>query len=401
MAKPKSTSVDSQDSTQNQEKPLKPGQKIGAHGKPVPLSEDERKYRDWSKEECVEHIRDLQKKFPDMYITRNWFRHHSLISDSTWNRHFGTFQEYKRSAGVTLSRHAGRLEKAIAKHAGHDEIEKFTDHKRGYAGKYQKPASGRFQTVLVCSDVHDEFCDPFWRRIFLETVERVEPEIVVLNGDIFDLAEFSKYDQDPREWDIVRKMKIALDFIRDIREAAPEAQIDFIEGNHEFRLFRHLAEATPALKAILADLHGYDIPKLLGIDQFEVNFIGNANLKAWTEKDIKKELNRNYKIYFDSFLCCHYPDRRKLGMPGLGGHHHKHEVWPVRLPNGQPGEFHQMGGGHYRAADYCDGELWHLGFMIAHVDTLTRNVNFEYVPVTDHAVVGGKWYLRSPEEELT
>jgi hypothetical protein len=379
---------------------LKTGQKLGAHGKPVPLSEHERKYKEWTKKDCIDHLRSLQNANPDMFISRNWFRHHSDISDATWNRHFGTFQEFKRSAGIDLSRHAGRLEKQIAKHAGHDDIEKFTNQKHSYIGKYEKPSSSRFQTVMVCSDVHDEFCDPFWRRVWLETVERVQPEIIVLNGDIFDLAEFGKYEKDPRDWDITRKIRMALDFIRDCREAAPNAQIDFIEGNHEFRLFRHLAEATPALKTILADLHGFTIPKLLGLDEFEINFVGTASLKAWTEKDIKKELSRNYKIYFDTFLCCHFPDRRRLGMSGVGGHHHKHEVWPIRNPYGIAGEFHQMGAGHYRAADYADGEIWHMGFMIIHADTLTKNPNFEYVPVTDHAVVGGQWYLRTDQERI-
>lgn len=380
---------------------LKEGQKLGAHGKPVPLSEHERKYKTWTKKQCVDHLRKLQKQNPDMFISRNWFRENSDISDATWNRHFGTFQEFKRSAGVDLSRHQGRLEKQIAKHAGHDEIEKFTNQKRQYIGLYQKPKTSRFQTVMACSDMHDEQCDPFWRRVFIESVERVQPEIVVLNGDIFDLSEFSTYSQDPREWDVTRKIRIALDFIRDVREAAPEAQIDFIEGNHEFRLFRHLAEATPALKTVLADLHGFTIPKLLGLDEFEINFVGAADLKAWTERDIKKELNRNYQIYYDgAFLACHYPDRRKLGMPGFGGHHHKHEVWPIRQASGIAGEFHQMGSGHYRAASYCDGEIWNLGFMIAHVDRVSKATNFEYVPVSDHAVVGGQWYVRRKSEVL-
>lgn len=381
--------------------PLKTGQKLGAHGKPVPLSEDERKYQSWSKKQCIAHLRSLQKRNPDMFISRNWFRSNSDISDATWNKHFGTFQEFKRSAGLDLSRHAGRLEKQIAKHAGHDEIEKFTNQKRGYQGKYEKPNNARFQTVMACSDVHDEHVDPFWMRVFIESVEKIQPDVIILNGDIFDLAEFSLYNQDPREWDITRKMRIALDFIRDCREASPDSQIDFIEGNHEFRLFRHLSEATPALKAVLADLHGFTIPKLLGLDEFEINFIGDADLKAWTERDIKKELTRNYKIYYDgAFLACHYPNRRNMGMPGFGGHHHKHEVWPIRLPSGLAGEFHQMGSGHYRAASYCDGQLWNLGFMIAHVDTLTKVTNFEYVPVSDHAVVGGEWFVRTKQESI-
>ena len=139
---------------------------------------------------------------------------------------------------------------------------------------------------------------------------------------------------------------------------------------------------------------------MLGLDDYEINFVGTADLKAWTERDIKKELTRNYKVYYDTFLACHFPDRRNLSMAGFGGHHHKHEVWPVRNTMHYPGEFHQMGGGHYRSAEYCDGELWNLGFLIGHIDTEKKIPNFEYVPITAHAVVGGQWYVRDSKEVI-
>jgi UDP-2,3-diacylglucosamine pyrophosphatase LpxH len=85
----------------------------------------------------------------------------------------------------------------------------------------------------------------------------------VLNGDIFDLPEFSKYTQDPRHFAPVERIKWVHQFLNDLREAAPDAQIDFVEGNHEFRLLRHLSEATPALMTVLADLHGMTIPTCL------------------------------------------------------------------------------------------------------------------------------------------
>ena len=388
------------DARDTKEVPLRAGEKLGTNGKPVTLSEHERKYKEWSKEKCVQHLRDLQKANPDLFISRNWFRANSAISDATWNRHFGTFQEFKRSAGVDLSRHAANLEKQIARHAGSDIIEDLARQKLEYSGKYEKPHASRFQTLIAVSDVHDKFMDPFWRRVVIDSIARIKPDVICINGDLFDLPEFSKYNQDPREWDVTGRIKVALAFVRDCRNAAPDAQIDLIEGNHEFRLFRHLAEATPALKTVLADLHGFTIPKLLGLDEFEVNFTGNADLKAWSNKDIKKELNRNYKIYWDSILACHYPTSRNLHMPGFGGHHHKHIVWSFRSPYYGACEFHQMGAGHYRAAEYCDGENWHLGFMIAHVDTATKQTCFEYIQLQDHCVVGGTWFTRNPEEHI-
>jgi hypothetical protein len=124
--------------------------------------------------------------------------------------------------------------------------------------------------------------------VLVETIDRVQPERIVLDGDIFDLPEFSKYTQDPREFAPVERIKWVHQFLNDLREAAPDAQIDFVEGNHEYRLLRHLSEATPALMTVLADLHGMTIPDLLGLTRYEVNFVARADLTAFTETDIKK-----------------------------------------------------------------------------------------------------------------
>jgi hypothetical protein len=397
---PKKTPIKAKPSSVPEGILLRQGQKVGVHGRPVPLSENERKYHDWTKAECIAYLLTVAKQHPDTFISRNWFRANSEISDSTWNRHFGTFQEYKRSAGVDLSRQQHLLERQIARHSGHDEISRLNIEKANWTGRYEKPRDTRWKTGIACSDVHDKMVDPFWRRVFMETVERVNPDLVVVNGDLFDLPEFGKYSVDPREWDAPGRIQFALDFLGDIRAAAPEAQIDLIEGNHEFRLFRHLAEATPALRSVLSDLHGFTIPSLLGIDRYEINFIGNADLKAWTERDMKVELDKNYRVYWESVLACHYPDARRLHMPGFGGHHHKHAVWPFWSVNYGACEFHQMGCGHRLVASYTHGENWHLGFLIFHTDAHTKKTVFEYVPVQDHAVVGGVWYLREPSESI-
>ena len=60
-----------------------------------------------------------------------------------------------------------------------------------------------------------------------------------------------------------------------------------------------------------------------------------------------------------------------------------------------------MGCEHVRDASYCSGEKWHMGFMIANIDTWTRQVNFDYVRVTDFAVSGGKWYRRNEGEKAS
>jgi hypothetical protein len=259
--------------------------------------------------------------------------------------------------------------------------------------------SNRFKTILACSDLHDIEIDPFFLRVLIDTAERVQPDVISLVGDIFDLPEFGKYSVDPREWDVVGRIRFAHEYIlKPLREACPNAQIDFIEGNHEARLLRQLADATPALRAVLADLHEFTVGKLLGLEQFEINYVAKADLAVWTKRDFDKELANNYKVYWDTVLCHHFPHARNMGLPGVNGHHHRHEVWGMFSPIFGPYEWHQMGAGHTRSASYCEGENWHNGFTMINVDTQTKATNFDYVAVTDFAVSGGKWYHRNADE---
>lgn len=366
---------------------------------PGPMSEDQKKYRgDWTAKDCVDELVRIAKIDETKVITRNYFRVHSEISESTWNRHFGTFLEFKRQANITLSRHAHGLERAIAKHASKDPQRRMNAEKAGWEDKYLRPSGKRFQTVLVCSDVHDIECDPFWRRCFVDTAKRVQPEKIVFNGDIFDLPEFGKYGVDPREWDVVGRIRWVHIFMADLREACPDAEFIFVEGNHEGRLLRHLSEATPALKAVLSDLHGFTVPKLLGLEDYHINYVARVDLAAFSERDLKQELAKNYHIMYDCFLTHHFPEGRNLGYPGVNGHHHKHIVWPMYSPVFGSTEWHQLGCGHRRAATYCAAEKWALGFILAHVDTKKKHTQFEYVEIRDHAMIGGRFYQRTPEE---
>lgn len=365
-----------------------------ARGARPPLSEDQgRFHEEWGPDECVEELRRIALANPEKALTRNFFRNESQISEATWNRYFGTFEEFLRQAGVKLSRHAHRLEKAVARHASVDEFRAMNADKAGWEGAYLRPDGKRFQTAVIGSDVHDIECHPLWRACFIDVIRRVQPEKVILNGDVFDLPEFGKYSVDPRTWDVVGRIQWVHTFLRDIREAAPGAEIVFVEGNHEYRLLRHLAEATPAMRAVLSDLHGFTVPKLLGLDTYQVNYIARMDLSAFTERDVKTEMARNYYIAWESLLCHHFPEGRQMGIPGVNGHHHKHQVWPFYSPRFGSTEWHQMGCGHRPAAEYCAGEKWAMGIMVAMVDTERHHVAFDYSEIKDTwALIGGRFY---------
>lgn len=363
------------------------------------LSEDESKIKEASRTECITELRRIAELDESKIITRNYFRNNSNLAESAWNKHFGTFQEFKASAKVTLTRHAKAMERAVAKHASVDKLRQMNLEKHDWSDRYQKPDGKRFKTTLVGSDIHDIECCPFWRRLFIDTAARVQPSRVVLNGDIFDLPEFGSYSVDPREWDVVGRIKWVHKFLEDLREVLPDAEIDFIEGNHEYRLLRHLAEASPAMQAVLGDLHGWTVPDLLGLSKYEVNYTAPADLATFTKGDAKAQIRRNYKILDDFLVAHHFPEGNKFGLPGWNGHHHSHIAQTHFSPVYGAYEWHQLGSGHKREASYCNGEKWTNGFLLVHADVVEKRAQFEYIDTTnDHTVIGGKWYTRGENE---
>ena len=209
-------------------------------GQRAMLAERSKKYDSVAtKEDCIADLRKAQECEPDKFITRNFYRIHGKYSEKTWNRYFGTMEEFRSQAGLQLSRTQRHLEKHIAKHASLDESRLFYRLEiEPWVNKYAKfnryKPDGSLLKVVIASDFHDIDVDLFVLEVLVDTCVVEQPDIIVLNGDIFDLYEFSHFDKDPRKINL----KLRMEFVRDrifkrLRAACPHAQIDLIIGNHD------------------------------------------------------------------------------------------------------------------------------------------------------------------------
>jgi UDP-2,3-diacylglucosamine pyrophosphatase LpxH len=363
------------------------------------LSERGRK-ADWNatKEDCILDLRRVQEENPDAFISRNYYRVNGKYSDSSWNAHFGTFQQFKASAGLQLSRAQSHLEKHIARHAHLDIYREFFETEiKPWVGKYEKPEGGeRFKTILAASDFHDVEVDEFCLSVFLDTAARVQPDVIVLNGDVFDCYEFSSFSIDPRKYDIKGRFEFVRDRIfKPLRNACPDAQIDLIMGNHEHRILRLLADRSPAFK-ILADLMGLTFSTLLGLDDWEINLISKSDLAAYNAKETKAEANKNYKVYYNTVVFNHIADDG-FGMSTVTGHTHKPKM-TTKNTEVMGHIFHvTLGGMCVNDAEYHQEKSnAQNSFGLFHVDTLHRSASPEhFVFGKKHVVVAGQYYTRT------
>lgn len=356
--------------------------------------------------ECIKDLRQIQVSVYGEHspraITRDKYYKYSSIP-TAWKKHFGTFGEFKKEAQISPEKHpqsqVAQVGRDIAKHAKADKYRPLKERKN-WGSKYVRENGNRHKAVMAIADVHDVHVDPFWLRVVLETAKRVQPDVICIDGDLFDLTEFGRFYVDAREYKLTERLQfVHNEVLGPLRKACPDSQIDLIEGNHEARLLKHLCNNSDQMREFLSDWLEIDIAGALKLNEHQINYIAEADLTAWTKKDLEKEISsKNFKIYYNCVLAHHFRSGQDMGYPGFSAHHHKHEMWTGYSPHFGPYEWHQLGAGHRRSADYADGLRWNNGFGLVHVDTKTLISNMEYVPVTNMACVGGTYYHREKRE---
>jgi hypothetical protein len=364
------------------------------------LSEKSKKFdENASSESCIEDLRELQKQNPLKFITRNFYRINGTYSDATWNRHFGTFLEFRRQAGLELSRNQHAIERQVAKHASVDVYRKFyKDEVLPYHQKYNwtKKQKGRFKTMLIGSDFHDIECDPFVLDVFCDVNKRLKPDVIGLNGDVYDLYEFSRFNIDVRKIQIGKRFDYVKEKIyRRLRNDNPDAQISLITGNHEWRLLKHLADKSIAMKVFLSDVMGLSLAQCFGLDEFKINLIAKLDFEAWSATDVQNELKQNYEVFWNSFVLSHFKDL-SFGMSGSSGHTHRPElVTFANIPMGKL-SWTTTGCIAKTEVEYVDSmDSMMNGFLYVIVDTYEHTAT--PVPILipgDFVVVEGKLYER-------
>lgn len=117
-----------------------------------------------------------------------------------------------------------------------------------------KRSSAKSVLTCVASDFHGRSADFRLLDNWLNMLEDVRPDKVILNGDILDGESVSRYDPvAPMSWP--DELELAANMLRRIRRAVGDkAAIHWIDGNHEQRYYIYLAKNAAAIAANAAKL---------------------------------------------------------------------------------------------------------------------------------------------------
>jgi predicted phosphodiesterase len=176
----------------------------------------------------------------------------------------------------------------------------------------------------------DPFHDAAAMALFTALVEIENPDRVVLAGDIIDLAEQGRWTQ---EAGFALTTQASIDatyrWLYDLRDAAPSALIDLIEGNHDKRL-QNFVEIN-AKSAFGLKRAGWpdewpvmSIPYLLRLDELKVTYHdAYPNAHVWINNNLRAE--HGTKVNSNGSTAQRYLNETPH-VSRLFGHTHRQEV---------------------------------------------------------------------------
>lgn len=383
--------------------------------------EDSRKlreqYRDDKKLQAkvrADLIKDLNRVFNDVAnpyagfaASRQRYRKLGHFPEIMVEDFFGNHEEFQRAANLRDSRTTTKVRNKAAVLHTHQQIAEYAKQNvLKHAGLYDRTKHLRSKSdvqVMIGSDMHSYFVDPFALEVFIDTIKMVQPDIIILNGDIFDFPQISRHRQMPghfhlnlhQEREFGRK-----EIMQRVRNAAPDATIYFLIGNHEYRLVSYLADAAPRL----AGLPELQFDTFLGIHEFEMSLVCQSSFLAPTAAARKLDKRDNWLKLFDCYVATHGTSCAKFAadvemngafrMSGTSGHTHRPQI--ITSNSLGTGAISWMStpmlAGFAVGRDYVSTpSSWNMGFGVVSINPQKKLVSQQLVIVhEDWASFGGR-----------
>lgn len=187
------------------------------------------------------------------------------------------------------------------------------------------------QQVIYLSDVHVPYHDLDAWAVTLKVVKGLQPEGLFIGGDFIDFYAVSTFDKDPaRALTLDEEIQATFTALQELKEAAPNAWVRFLPGNHEARLRKYGWVKAKALSK------GLDLP---GIFRLYDHPIKGLEIKWLPEGEFFTlgELTFAHGHEF-GFRSSTHPARSILQRVGgniIVGHWHVEDFFSLRLLNGK------------------------------------------------------------------
>lgn len=238
-------------------------------------------------------------------------------------------------------------------------------------------------TILVGSDAH------YWpgvastaHRAFVQVIKEIKPELIVMNGDLFDGARISRYPQSA--WIKLPTVKEELDAVaerlHEIKEAAGSSKTWWCLGNHDMRFDAKLANQASEFEGVPGFTLGDHFPGW----NISISLFVNNNLMIKHRFRNGTHATWNNTLYSGVSMCTGHLHRLQATI--LNDYHGTR--WGVDCGTLGETEGDHMHYGEDNPANHC------AGFAVLTI------VNGRMIHPEFCAVVGDKAYFRGKEVNI-
>jgi hypothetical protein len=237
---------------------------------------------------------------------------------------------------------------------------------------------------LFIPDTHVPYEDKRAFRLMLKVAADWRPDALYVGGDFSDCYTVSAHSKDPARGRLLRQEVGAVNRRLDQLDALEAREKHFIEGNHEDRLSRYLADKAPELFGLVS------IPELFKLEQ-----------RGWTFTPYKQS-RRAGKISIthdcgDAGAYAHYKALDTFQGNVVINHTHRLGITYVGNARGKSHVGAMFGWlGDVRRVDYMHRvkalRAWHLGFGVGYQEP-GGVIHLQAIPIINYrCVVGGVLY---------
>lgn len=157
-------------------------------------------------------------------------------------------------------------------------------HVEEYVPRIEEPLvpGGPNPTMAIISDIHWPFHAQAVVDKFYRYVEREQPEVVIIDGDAWDMYSHTKFPRShniftPKEEELLAR-KLNVEFWQEVRRLSPNSKCYQLLGNHDARPLKRTLETYPQVEHWVAKImgelfHFSDVTTVL--DPREELFFGN------------------------------------------------------------------------------------------------------------------------------
>lgn len=139
------------------------------------------------------------------------------------------------------------------------------------------------KTTLIVPDVQWPYCDTLMLKKLIGVAKDIQPDAILQIGDGIDFPQVSQWNKG-NAGEFTADLQEHIDGYREkvlhpLREAAPSADITWLEGNHDLRV----RDFVKRYAAPLGVLRALEIPALFGLDELDVKYVrGPVNIATNT-----------------------------------------------------------------------------------------------------------------------